>query len=356
MLYQNDFEVWQIDLTVNGERLRRSTRTKDKKLAEKIHTLTEAELLLGKQGVGANKKDKFTLQDAYKKALEAHFKHLKYLFKVEQNWSLLTSPRGSERPLLDSSLEVSEITAEIIRDLKIALEQSGNSPATINRKMSVLSKVLTLCVDWGKIPHFPRIKIEKELGERHRVLTPEEQVSMMRFFAEHYAEQAGLYEFLLSSGNRLSEALKLTWFDVNFREGTVRFPDTKSGATLLKPMTDSMRSVLEARKNLVKPFPYTVDMCQHYWKLFRRSMGESYVNDEAFVMHSLRHTCGSRLVAKGVDLLRVQLWLGHKSYETTRGYAKVDVSHLKDVVSTINAAEEFDYSLSTLSRISVAGN
>ena len=50
MLVKNDFGVWQIDLTVEGERCRKSTRTKDKALAQKLHALTESEMLKGTWG------------------------------------------------------------------------------------------------------------------------------------------------------------------------------------------------------------------------------------------------------------------------------------------------------------------
>jgi len=338
MLVQNDFGVWQIDLTVDGQRVRKSTRTKDKKLAEKLHSLTEAEMLKGSWGLT---KKTYNLETAYRDAMLAHWKGLKYAYKVEQNWSLLTE---GKKPLLDKTLDVTKVNAEVLKDVSKELAKQGNAPATINRKMAVLKKLLNLCVDWGKLTHVPKIATLKEPPSRHRVLTDAEEVSMMRFFSEKYPEQVGLFEFLLSSANRLGEVLKLTWFDVDFKDGVVKFVDTKSGDTLHKPMTRIMRTVLESRKGLIKPFPYTTDMVESYWKYFRIHLG--YQDDETFVIHSLRHTCASRLVASGMDLKRVQLWLGHKSYSTTLRYAQLSNTHLRDVVSALNEVKDFDYSLS----------
>lgn len=348
MLVQNDFGVWQIDLTVNGERCRKSTRTKDKSLAQKLHALTEAEMLKGSWGIT---KKSYSLQEAFEAALKSHWRGNKSEFKVVQNWKLLTE---GDKPLLDSSKDVSSVTAETIRDLTIALSNLGNSPATINRKMAVVRTLLNLCVEWGKLTHSPKIKALKEPPSRHRVLTNDEEVSMMRFFVKHYAEQAGLFEFLLSSANRVSEALKLTWFDVDFKDGVVRFTDTKSGETIHKPMTNVMRTVLERRKGLVTPFPYTIDMVENYWKHLRKHLG--YQEDETFVIHSLRHTCASRLVASGMDLRRVQLWLGHKSYTTTLKYGQLTKGHLNDIVSSLNRPKQFDYSLSTDSQSGNSSN
>lgn len=336
MLVQNDFGVWQIDITIEGERVRKSTKTKDKSLAEKLHSVVEADLIKGAWGI-TKKIPKLTLDAAFKLAIHSHWKGTKAEYKVSQNWELL-------KQYIDTTKDISSITTEVVRDLVINLGKAGNAPATINRKLAVLRTLLNLCIEWGKLSYAPRIKALKEPPSRHRVLTVEEEYSMMLFFGKHYPEQAEMFEFLLSSANRLSEVLKLTWFDVDFKSSVVRFVDTKSGETLHKPMTEVMKRVLEARKGLPVPFPYTIDMVESYWKYFRKHMG--YQEEETFVIHSLRHTCASRLVAAGVDLKRVQIWLGHKSYTTTLKYAQLSESHLGDVVSSLNEAEKFDRSLS----------
>lgn len=338
MLLPNQYGVWQIDITVDGKRVRKSTRTKDKALAQKLHALTEAEMLKGSWGLG--KKASYTLEDAFSDGMATHWKTLKYSFKVDQNWTLLTE---GAKPLLDKRMDVTKVTASVIMELSKALALQGNSAATINRKLAVVRKLLNLCAEWGKIPHVPRVPTLKEPPSRHRVLTAEEEVSMMRFFREKYPEQASLFEFLLSSANRISEVLAITWFDVNFKDGVVRLVDTKSGDTLHKPMTEVMRAVLEARKGLIKPFPYTLDSVESTWKYFRSFMG--YQEDSTFVIHSLRHTCASRLVAQGVDLRRVQMWLGHRSYTTTLKYAQLANTHLRDVVGVLNTTKDFDRSL-----------
>lgn len=340
MLTQNSFGVWQIDLTVDGIRERQSTRTKVKALAEKKHALVEAEMLKGSWGLT---KKKYTLREAYNACLKDSWREAKSRFKIEQNWALLTE---GKRPILDDSLDVSKVDAEIISDIKTHLRLLSNSGATINRKMAVLRRLLNWCVEQNKLTHSPHIALEKEAESRHRVLTDEEEDSMMRFFDENYSEQAGLFAFLLSSANRLSECLKLTWFNVDFKSGKVTFIDTKSGQTIVKPMTTLMRSVLENRKGLMTPFPYTVDQAEHYWKQFRIHM--DLESDKAFVIHCLRHTCATRLVIAGVDLKRVQLWLGHKSYAVTLKYAQLPPEYMSDVVYVINGAKDFDYSLSTL--------
>ena len=128
MLVKNEYGVWQIDLTVNGERIRKSTKTKLKPVADKLHALLESQMLLGSHGIG---KPKLTLQKAYETALQSHWKGSKAEYKVVQNWTLLSK-------LLDTTKDVTYVTTSVVRDLNIALAKLGNSPATINRKLAVL--------------------------------------------------------------------------------------------------------------------------------------------------------------------------------------------------------------------------
>jgi integrase len=43
--------------------------------------------------------------------------------------------------------------------------------------------------------------------------------------------------------------------------------------------------------------------------------------DRELVPHCLRHTCASRLVRGGIDIRRVQMWLGHQTLQMTMRYA-----------------------------------
>jgi len=47
--------------------------------------------------------------------------------------------------------------------------------------------------------------------------------------------------------------------------------------------------------------------------------------------HSLRHACATRLINQGVSLKEIGDQLGHRNLNTTRIYAKVDLTHLREV-------------------------
>ena len=48
------------------------------------------------------------------------------------------------------------------------------------------------------------------------------------------------------------------------------------------------------------------------WDRARVRLGDAFKD---VVLHTFRHTCASRLVQAGVDIVRVQKWLGHKEHQ-----------------------------------------
>jgi site-specific recombinase XerD len=52
---------------------------------------------------------------------------------------------------------------------------------------------------------------------------------------------------------------------------------------------------------------------------------------EHYGSHSLRHACATRLINAGVSLKEIGDQLGHRDLGTTRIYAKVDLTHLREV-------------------------
>ena len=50
------------------------------------------------------------------------------------------------------------------------------------------------------------------------------------------------------------------------------------------------------------------------------SSGTCATKDDPIVFHDLRHTFGTLCAAKGIDLRRIQAWMGHADIQTTMRY------------------------------------
>lgn len=57
-----------------------------------------------------------------------------------------------------------------------------------------------------------------------------------------------------------------------------------------------------------------------YAALEAAELGYLREKDDPIVFHDLRHTFGTQRAAKGIDLRRIQAWMGHADIQTTQRY------------------------------------
>jgi integrase len=57
-----------------------------------------------------------------------------------------------------------------------------------------------------------------------------------------------------------------------------------------------------------------------YDALDRAELGHLREKDDPIVFHDLRHTFGTQCAARGIDLRRIQAWMGHADIQTTMRY------------------------------------
>jgi integrase len=133
--------------------------------------------------------------------------------------------------------------------------------------------------------------------------------------------------FLLLTGWREREALRLRWTEVDLERGTATLPDTKTGrsARSLSAPAQLLLSELPRRSGSPYVFPgSTPDRplanVNALWFAVRHAAKLDDVR-----LHDLRHTFASTIAAGGSSLLIIGKLLGHKDTATTAKYA-----HLAD--------------------------
>lgn len=222
----------------------------------------------------------------------------------------------------------SSFTEEMLDDIVGKLRKRGNGNATINRKMAALSKLLRKAQKMGDLVSLPEFKRQKEKAGRIRFLEPTEEDLI---FSELKAVSQAYYRlsiFLVDTGARLNEGLGLRWNDVNSKRAT--FWVTKSGRSRSVPLTQrASKAIFAADRRQLGPFSDINE--QKYraaWNAVKEQVGLG--SDKDVVPHVLRHTCASRLVQGGIDIRRVQMWLGHQTLSMTMRYAHL-ASHDLDM-------------------------
>lgn len=213
------------------------------------------------------------------------------------------------------------------------LRERGNSNATINRKMAALSKLLRKALKMGDIFSLPEFRRQKERAGRIRFLEAEEEARLFGAIKLRCEDSYRLCVFLVDTGCRLGEAIGLNWNDLQDSRST--FWLTKSGRSRTVPLT---RRALEAisipHDRLKGPFSmHTQVRFRAIWNDAKAEVGLG--TDDQVVPHILRHTCASRLVRGGIDIRRVQMWLGHQTLQMTMRYAHLATNDLDSCVKVL---------------------
>jgi integrase len=230
----------------------------------------------------------------------------------------------------------STFSQETLDGLIGTLRERGNSNATINRKMAALSKLLRKACKMGDIYSLPEFRRQKERSGRIRFLEIDEEERLfaeIRSRSEHYWQLA---VFLVDTGARLGEATGLHWNDIH--DGTVTFWLTKSGRSRTVPLTQRVRDILRSMER-TKFGPFGKIKQYQFRAVWHEAKGAvGLATDTELVPHCLRHTCASRLVRGGVDIRRVQMWLGHQTLQMTMRYSHLATHDLDVCVPILERA------------------
>ena len=337
----NDY--WYYEFKINGERIRRSTGLRVDEISREELRKREPEernKILAELGIAGVPKRKYRLSEAAQRV-------------YEEEWS---RKKDSETPMQriegiiaiigDKYLE--NITSEDLAKIKRTLLAKGRRPATVNRYLSALTKILNIAYKyWEVLDRVPAAPKESEDGnERVRVITLEEERRILEAcdrLNDH--DFKDLYMVLVDTGLRLSEALHLTYSaNIDFDSNTVTIWTNRANNRKQKnnkaktiPMTERVRKLLR-RRRLYGDKPFAC-FTSRYVALHRlkRALKEAGLQAEGdIVIHSLRHTFASRALASGVDIYTVKELLGHKSVTTTeRYYAHLAVKKLKEAITLL---------------------
>jgi integrase len=218
-------------------------------------------------------------------------------------------------------------------DILIAeFRKKSNRNATINRKLSAMYKLLRKAERSGMIKRLPSYVRLPEKNGRIRFFTLEEEG---RFFEAMRARSEDHYRlclFLIDTGARVGEALGLKWGDLTRDRAT--FWITKSGRSRTIPMTARASDAVFSQMHPVGPFAnIEYPRFLYDWNAVKKKVGLG--DDKQIVPHILRHTCASRLVQAGIDLRRVQSFLGHQTIQMTLRYAHLATNDLDQCVAAL---------------------
>ena len=238
------------------------------------------------------------------------------------------------------NLQVNKITKQHIKKLMDYHRFTRkNSKQVTNTKVGYLKTVLDEMVEDGFIKDvsFPRRLKEKK--QKVHYLTKEMEIELLNYLtANEYREARDIIECLIDLGCRVNELLNLEKRFVDFDNNQINFNDRKNDNAVAVPMTNRVKSILRRYYREVKDFDKLFSLnyseLNAIWQKARTDLG--YADKKFYTLHLCRHTCASRLVQRGCQLLLVKDWLGHEDIKTTMIYAHLAPKALHSVVEVLN--------------------
>jgi integrase len=232
------------------------------------------------------------------------------------------------------TLRLEDLTTERIEAWKSTLTVCNRSKSKI---LTVLNGVLKRARRVHKLRYNPMADVEKPRFRETttiEVFSPEEIWALVR--AAESEQDAAIYLTAAFTGLRRGELVALRWRDIDFTASRMRVCGSFAGGRLTSPKSGHVRSipmapdVATALARLVDRerwtgyddlvFPGVVGGYLDGSALSRRykaALARAALRPLRF--HDLRHTFGTRMIAKA-DILKVQAWMGHAQISTTQRY------------------------------------
>jgi integrase len=211
------------------------------------------------------------------------------------------------------------------------------SARTKNKLLVVMHGVFRRAQHVWSLPANPVAAVEKyrqwSSGDID-VFSPEEVLALVR--AATSEQDAAIYLLAAFTGLRRGELLALRWRDVDFGGSVIRARSSYAAGQLTTPKSGKVRSVPMAPDvaEALARLGQRVDWVGDDDLVFPGETG-SYLDGSALRrrygtalaraglrplrFHDLRHTFGTRMIAKA-DIRRVQEWMGHADVQTTMRY------------------------------------
>jgi integrase len=345
-------KIYWFHFVFNGEHVQRSTKQTNSRVARQMEAAYRTELAKGEVGLSERKPPPIlkAFASRFTEAIEVRCaeKPRTIEFYKEKLARLLEyQPLASARlDKLDEELIERYVQARRNTVVGRGKNKRLLTPASVNRELATLRRLLYLAKEWKLIFSVPRIKLLT--GERNRefVLSHDQERDYLDFAPQPLNDVALL---ILDTGLRVGEAVTLRWPDVylepigSAKYGYIRIRSGKTrNAKRNVSLTARVKNMLAGRSNECKSewvFPGETENAflgtslNHQHVKVRRLLGLS----EDFVIHSLRHTMLTRLGEAGIDAFTIMRIAGHSSITVSQRYVHPSPESLERAFERLEA-------------------
>ncbi|MCQ9615905.1 site-specific integrase [Paenalcaligenes niemegkensis] len=298
--------IWSVDFyTPGGERVRHTAGTTSKKAAQEYHDRLKAEYWRAEK---LNEGHSYTFDEAALQMLKLSEGQSDYETKKRhvQYW----------REALGGSSPIRSLTSgTIMQNLPTHTTHAHRkptplTPATKNRYLSTIRRILNLSVEWGWLTHAPKIGRFKE--PKQRVRWEPQPVIAALITAMRLPWMRDVSLVAVATGMREDELLGLLPSDVDLSRSTawVRAENAKSGYARAVPLNADAISVIKRRLETAITYvferpPLKTDKPIKISQVDDRDLKRACraIGIENFRFHDFRHTWASWHVQAGTPLM-----------------------------------------------------
>lgn len=236
------------------------------------------------------------------------------------------------RSLGEEDIPLTAISIEFFDDYRFHLKKEGYAPATINRHLCWLSRLMYRAVGQGTIRFNPFEEVKYEAVERKpRFLSKGDVAKLLAFPLQDEGAELSRRMFLFSVFTGLAfvdlRGLRASQIETNSKgKRYIRKARQKTEVESLiplHPIAEQMLSLYTKEKSRgdYKIFPDTMSD----WKLLRhlKAVGLACGIRTPLTWHCARHTFGTLTLEAGVPIESIAKMMGHSSIASTQIYAQI---------------------------------
>jgi integrase len=284
-----------------------------------------------------------TVKDALEHAWRVKWSKAPGARKKDQLRKVVERDVGDKR--LDR-FDYNELEAWVLK-----MQAADQAVATIKSKVSCVMTALKLVQPKGWVKGLPLVPpIGDPDNRKMRWLSEDEEAALLKAcgcFRRPILETTmqDVIVFLIDTGARVGELLKVRDDSLSTRGSLtyVEFRERKAGDDLRIPLTararDAINRLLGSRFWMSRVRGAREHAKRHNsaqnWVTHRFSEVRDAAGMRDVTAHTLRHTCASRLVQRGVSIYKVQKFLGHSDIRMTERYAHLAPSDLDEAVTAL---------------------
>jgi integrase len=224
------------------------------------------------------------------------------------------------------------------------------SPASVNRELATLRRLLRMAHEWKVINRVPRIRLLRGERSREFVLSHAQERNYLEFAPQPLKDAALL---MIDTGLRVGEVRSLEWEDVHLQPvGDAKFgfihvrkgksQNAKRNVSLsprVRAMLDSLKESSQSAyvftgESGIKPLSIWTLQDQH------KRMRQALKLPADAVIHSFRHTFGTRLGETGADAFTIMKVMGHSTVVVSQKYVHPTSEAMERAFERLDAANQ----------------